>query len=97
MSSLKNKVIFHKRERNDKRKIYDEFQNKFKALIIHKNYTVHHNVAHCIAEENTCFECTLLGGRGIVIDNFDKALFHRPGVTRYAVKGINNLMVDNLS
>ena len=97
MCSLKNKVVCHKRKRSDKRKIYDEFPQKIKALIVYKKYTVHQNVAHCIAEENTCLECTLLGDKGMVINNYEKALFHRQCVTRYLLRGNNNLIVDNLS
>ena len=97
ISSLKNKVVCYKRKRNDKRNVYDEFPKKIKALVIHNKYVIHNNVAHFSRDENICLECTLLGDNGKVIVNYDRALFHRPCVIRYVVKGINNLIVDNLS
>ena len=85
------------REEGDKRLIYNEFPKLIKALVIHKKYTAHDNVAYCVPEKNTWLECTLLGERGLTIPNYEKALFTRESVNQYIMGGKNQLIVDNIS
>ena len=94
---MDNHVLCLQREEDDKRILYSELPRKMKALIVHKKYAIHKNLAYCKPEDNTCIECTLLGDRGLVIDNYDKALFQRACVSKYIDKSPNNLIVDNLS
>ena len=97
IDSVDNSIICRKRSKNDERIIHNEFPTKTKALIIHFKWTIFQNVAYCSPQENTCLECTLLGEKGLPIEYYDKALFHRHCVKKYINKSYNNLIVDNLS
>ena len=95
--NVNNAVACHKRTKKDKRLVYNEFPRVIRALIIHKKYTIHNNVAYSYPEENTCLECTLIGDRGLAIPNYVKGLFSRDAVNKYVTAGRGlQLIVNNL-
>ena len=88
-------INIHRHYTLDKRIVYKELPQKFKALIVQKIQNT--SVTNQTVEANTCIECTLLGDRGLSMTNYCDTLFERHCVLRFVSKSKRNLIVDHLS
>ena len=85
-----------KRKTNDKRLVNHELPKRVKAVIIDQKMIINNDAVLLLHSSNFCLECTLLGERGLPIENYVNAIFAPGCINRFVAKSKTSLVVNNV-